>query len=514
MAVGPVGTLVLGKPVGGDDDVGDDREDVAEEGDAPVANAEVMGSDCTVYMCGRIGIHYGIVALLLSAAVHLCSSPGHSFGVAPFVDHWIVDLRVSRGEVSLFWAIATFVCGPLLPFAGATVDRFGVAGTLRRTLPLFGLVLVWMSSLSHKWELSPAIIANRLINADVLPLLAVLNVNKWFVVHRGKAAVLFNFMGTLHSSFPAFATSLIASYGWRGAYARVSALQFSMLLPAAIFLRNSPEVCGLRPDLQRGGDAELEVPRGCLSCRRAGDGESEDNTSWEPSEVFRSFGFWTLIAGVMANCGWTAFAFHMMDICHSFGLPKHAGPSIFIAVSFASLVTGFLTGFFVIDQLREPHRLLAVSNVLNGTALSLVLSMPQHFIAWAIVFGCGNGCSSTVIQVVFAKYFGQAHMGRIQGTVSGAALLMSGIGPLGFGLLSDLLGGVRGYRAAVACFLAANCTTSFAIAVMKRPSRPPSKSSATAPTDVVGSSVCVGAEAGDSRVEEEIAELLEDSGSP
>eukprot|EP00928_Gymnodinium_smaydae_P046445 TRINITY_DN30941_c0_g1_i1.p1 TRINITY_DN30941_c0_g1~~TRINITY_DN30941_c0_g1_i1.p1 ORF type:complete len:541 (-),score=56.78 TRINITY_DN30941_c0_g1_i1:119-1690(-) len=420
------------------------------------------------------GIHYGYIALVLSALVLLASSPGHSFGVASFVDYWISDIGVPRTTVSAFWATATFVCAPLLPFCGALIDKLGVSRTFRCSYPVFGVVLMGMSQITRPWQLCLSIICNRLITADLLPMIANVHLNKWFVAHRGKASVIFNLVGTVMALFPSLASWLIKAYGWRQAYARISMLLYVTLFPAFCFMRESPESCGVLPDCrweqENRVSNELEsggAPKHGADAGNA-DGESE---SWEIRDVLRSCGFWILIAGAMVTTEHAAMAFHMVDITHAMGLPGNSADQIFFILSVSSLASGALAGILV-DRLARPHLVLAASNFVVTIAFIIVLLAPTHYVVWALLLGLNQGFQGSTCSVVFVKYYGQKHIGKITGIVQCFMLLVSGVGPLGFGMMADLFGGLEGYRRCFFALIGLNCVSCAVITCLPRPQHP------------------------------------------
>ena len=133
--------------------------------------------------------------------------------MAPFIDSWIGGVGVSRTKLSLFWASATFIGAPLLPFFGAYIDRHGVSASLRHCLPLFGAPLLGLAIVSQPWQLWVAIVANRVLVADLLLLMASVCVNSWFVGNAGKATALMGLTGPVMACFPGLASWLILGYG-------------------------------------------------------------------------------------------------------------------------------------------------------------------------------------------------------------------------------------------------------------------------------------------------------------
>ena len=72
-------------------------------------------------------IPYGYVVSAMSTVCFAFSSPGQSSTIGIFTDDMIVDLGLSRTELSSLFAAATLCSAALLalPFVGRSLDRFG-----------------------------------------------------------------------------------------------------------------------------------------------------------------------------------------------------------------------------------------------------------------------------------------------------------------------------------------------------------------------------------------------------
>ena len=74
-------------------------------------------------------------------------------------------------------------------------------------------------------------------------------VQRWFVRQRGFAsglAVAGIGLGTL--VMPPIATQLVSAFGWRWAYAVLGIAALAVMIPAALFIEQSPAARGLTPD--------------------------------------------------------------------------------------------------------------------------------------------------------------------------------------------------------------------------------------------------------------------------
>ena len=69
-----------------------------------------------------------------------------------------------------------------------------------------------------------------------------------------------------------------------------------------------------------------------------------------------------------------------------------------------------------------------------------VLSEPWQAFVYGGLIGLALGINMTTNNVIWANYFGRAHLGSIRGMATTAMVISSAIGPLPFGVLSDLMG--------------------------------------------------------------------------
>ena len=95
--------------------------------------------------------YYGWVIVIVGALMLFFSSPGQTFSVSIFIDHYIENFGWSRSQISSFYSIATLISGFSMPFVGKLIDSKGHRKSAVIISFLFVIVLVWMSAIRAPW---------------------------------------------------------------------------------------------------------------------------------------------------------------------------------------------------------------------------------------------------------------------------------------------------------------------------------------------------------------------------
>ncbi|HIC71117.1 MAG TPA: MFS transporter, partial [Alphaproteobacteria bacterium] len=263
---------------------------------------------------------------------------------------------------------------------------------------------------------------------------AVLLVNQWFVVYRGRAIAFMGLGAVLSTAiFPPLARALIDNLGWREAYAVLGILVMSLIVPVSLLvIRNRPEDLSLLPD----GRSQPY-----LDTARQSDSVFQEVSSGSRTPVLRSFTFW-LLALPMAAPGLvsTALVFHQTSIFKEAGLTATLAAGVFVVFSVSAALTS-VAGGFVVERM-SPKLLYGFSMLMLLAALLLAVVMNSAFVAvlYVIIMGVANGSQQIVQGVIWAHYYGRHRLGRIQGTGMTIGICGSAIGPFPLALLHDATG--------------------------------------------------------------------------
>lgn len=394
----------------------------------------------------RSPVFYGWIVLVAAGIGHILTSPGQTYTISIFIDHFMRDLSLSRSLVSALYTLGT-LCGALaLPFVGRQIDRHGPRRMVGVVTALLALACVYMSFVRGAAMLAIGFVLLRMLGQGSLGLVCTNAVNHWWVRRRGTVLGLLGMavsvLGT--GTFPSLSNALIARFGWRTSYALLGALVAAIMLPVGlIFFRRQPEDYGLLPDGQA-PDGSHRTPRNTQVRDHAQKGEGEAEAEWTRREAIRTPAFWILSLGIACvSALGTGLHFHMVSIFDDAGMSAAAAAAAFMPLALTGALVRVSSGMLA-D--RVPVRyLLSVSLV--GLAASLVMAPRLQGTASALLYGIILGATGslqlTVSGVAWARYYGRRHLGSVSGVAMLVSIAGSALGPLPMGLARDMMGSYR-----------------------------------------------------------------------
>src|SRR5690349_15769966 len=203
-------------------------------------------------MSNRPNVFYGWVVVATAAlGLFLGAFPivALSFGV--FFQPFVREFHASRAAVSLAVTIHNLVSAISAVVIGRMADRIGA-----RRLVLPGLVIVATLLISARAigsrlsELYLFYAALGVVGSATTTVPYALVVSRWFDRRRGLALGGMRVgLGVGAVVMPVVAQRLIASFGWRNAFAIVGCAMLTIPLPiVGVLLKDSPAEIGLLPD--------------------------------------------------------------------------------------------------------------------------------------------------------------------------------------------------------------------------------------------------------------------------
>lgn len=376
-------------------------------------------------------IFYGWVIMVVGTIGLIMTSPGQTYAVSIFIDHFIEDLHLSRSLVSTLYTIGTLTGSLALPMIGRQIDRRGARLVVIPVTILFGLACIYMGFVYNALMLGLGFIAIRMLGQGSLSLVSTNVINQWWVRRRGMVmgitGVLMGLLGL--GGFPSLINWLIPIYGWRWTYMLLGLSLLLVMLPlGSLFFRDRPETYGLQPD---GYSSTTDNNLSAIKL-------TEEN--WTLPETIRAPVFWIVAAssGTIAMLT-TGLFFHMVSIFKDNGLGPTAAAAAFVPIAVTTAVVNLGSGV-LID--RFPARfLLMVALVLQSVSLWLALYMPSVELAfvYGMILGTLLGLSRMVNSVIWAQYFGRQHLGSITGVTTTIMVAGSALGPMPFGIARDVL---------------------------------------------------------------------------
>ena len=380
---------------------------------------------------------YAIVAIVFLQSF-VSAAPLWSTGVLSVPMH--DDLGWSRSAI--FAAITVRTLGTAVGglVLGRYLDITGGARILALTGGVFASIgLCLVSVVQEPWQFLLIFgVLGGLLGQGPSSLLLGAVVPKWFIRKRGRA-VATSTMGTGLAAFimPVTMDFLADSVGWRSAWIALGVTTAVLAVLPALLLKTQPEDIGQRPD----GDSALPEP---VVGQTAAVVQRPGELSFTAGEAWRTRTLWLLIAAVVfGSFSPTAYPVNLVQAYVDLGFSTSTAAAAFSGYGLVSFLGRYFWGYLA-DRLHIRQTLLVIASYSCVTvALILVLPGDIALLAGGIA-GLGLGGWVGLNQVVWADYFGRAHLGAISGITRPFITLSSATGPLAIAAIADATGTYSG----------------------------------------------------------------------
>ena len=413
----------------------------------------------------RIPFFYGWVILASATLGMFASGPGQTFSASVFLDPMLEELGWSRTIASGLYTAGSLTAAVLVMFVGRLLDKYGARVMMAVVGTLFGIALVWMSTVNHPIQLYIGYAAIRTLGQGSMVLISTTMVAMWFVRMRGRATAL-TALGSAGGqiSFPLLIHFFVDDFGWRLAWVALAIIVWVIVLPVAIFLiRRSPESVGVLPDGDRPIETSPNEP-GSVSAKAA---SSEGFTL---KQAMHTRSFWLLLyAGSSQSLIGTALVFHLISFFETRGVGDGAAAITLSIMAPLALSSMFISGYLS-DKIPNRY-LLAVSQIGLAVAMLWALTIDADWQAYVFggLLGFSAGFTMTTTAVIWPNYYGRAHIGSIRGIATAGMVAAAALGPLPFGIAFDLAGS---YSTVILVFLAMPITCAISALLAHPPTAP------------------------------------------
>lgn len=365
--------------------------------------------------------YHGWVVLGVAALAMVGTLPARTQGLGLVTEPLLRDLgieRVAYAEVN-FWA--TIVGSAFAIGIGRLLDRLGSRVVLSAVALGLGLVVCGMSRATSLRALALWITLTRGLGQSALSVVSITMVGQWFVRRIDRAMAFYSVVMSVGfmAAFP-LVGSAVQEHGWRAAWLAVGLALIAGLAPLAwLFVRRSPESCGLTPD----GDLAAYGSRGeTAPVEPAG-------ATW--AAALATPAFWVFAVGA-ALYGLVASGIGLFN--ESILAERGFGPEVYyrtlVVTALTALVGNFLGGWLAGRMALERLLAIALAVLAVGlAALPWVVNL-AHVFAWATAMGLGGGLVMVLFFSVWPRAFGRRALGRIQGSAQAITVLASALGPL------------------------------------------------------------------------------------
>jgi len=382
-------------------------------------------------LAGRIPFYYGWLMVPVAVIAQAVTGVGQTYGVSVFNPSLLDSLGISLTALSGTYMIGTLLASLPQSFIGSLMDRFGIKKTMIGVVSLLGGACIFFAQVNSLGTLLLGFFLLRLLGQGGLSLLSGNIAAMWF---REKLGTVTGFISSGFSIsmaiIPAFFLYLINLQGWRTAYTWLGYLVWLIMLPMLLFIfKNNPKEIG--QELDGGAVEKTDIP-----------GQQGNSLySFTPNEARKTPAYWIMMIN---SALWamiiTAVFFNLLSIFGSLGISPGVAAATYTTYAAASLVTQLLLGPAA-DKGSLQFMLLACMALLAAGVAVLTFSVtPVLAHSYAVLIGVSTGLISLVGGTLFARYFGQANLGKLRGGVLTAQVAGSSLGPFITGVIYDLTG--------------------------------------------------------------------------
>jgi OFA family oxalate/formate antiporter-like MFS transporter len=381
--------------------------------------------------------YYGWVIVLVVSIISFAGGVETNPVLGVFQGPMTEEFGWSRVTYTLPMSIGSFVGGVTSLLVGRVMDRRGARLVMTIAIVLMGLTFVLMAAVQAYWQHFILQIIGRTVIASTFFMVVGVVIPKWFVVMRGRAIALANLgqrVGQI--AFPVMAERILLTGSWRtGWWAMGVTVWVIALAPTLLLLKRRPEDMGLLPD---GVDPEAARAQ-AETDRRAGRVLAE--RSFTGRQALRAPAFYLITAAVsIQSFVTTAVHFHWFTYLTGEGVSSAAAVVSLSIAPFVAIPISLVAGVWAERVPVQKVMALSYAIMAGAIALFVVTDTALEAYAFGLAFGVGTGILFTVMQVVWADYFGRESIGVIRGMVAPIHLFGNALGPLVASLFYDVTG--------------------------------------------------------------------------
>jgi len=396
----------------------------------------------------KVPFFYGWVILFAATIGLLASAPGQTMGVSTFTDYLLDNIHINRNQLSTAYMIGTIGSSLLLTYAGKMYDRYGARWVGMIISVILAIVLLLLSQTDRIIKLfikdsgTPIYIgfavavlvilffALRFSGQGVLTMVSRNMLMKWFVAKRGLVNGISSvFVAIGFSLAPLTFDMLIQGTSWRSAWLIMAVgIGVFFTIFAWLFFRDNPEDLNLVPD----GFKHENKKRSVII---------KPFKQFTLSEAKKTPAFWlfSLPLGIYALYI-TGFTFHLVSIFENVNLSRDKALAVFIPSSVISVVVS-LVGGYISDKIRLKY-LLYINLAAQILAMFCLSRLNDGIYYFGFIAGnwIVSGLYNVLMAVVWPRFYGREHLGRITGFVMSIIVFSSALGPIIFSLSSSTFG--------------------------------------------------------------------------
>ena len=341
------------------------------------------------------------------------------------------DFGWSRSEVAAAISIGGLVAGVVVPVTGVVLDRWGGRWVIVGSGLVMAVCALALSQMSALWHLLLFYSLGRAVAVGAMSPAGFVATANWFVRRRAAVAGIVAVGPRVGMAlFPLVVALAIEVFGgWRAGWVALAAIAVAIVVPSLLFMRRRPEDLGLRPD----GDpapVDLEgLPAALLE------------RDFTLGEAVRTRAYWLVgsSVAVMMFCG-GAINFHQIPHLVDQGLPRTEAALVVTVFSGVGAVGAVAGGLLAQRITMRWSMALALAGMSASILLLMNAATLTAALTYAVVYGSVFGVQVSLMQVVYADYFGRRALGKIRGSFEPVQMLTNAAGPYAVGVWFDRVG--------------------------------------------------------------------------
>ncbi len=350
-----------------------------------------------------------------------------TFGV--FLKPLTVAFGWTRSQVSLAFTLTALTVACCSPLIGRLLDRFPARRVIIPCTVIYALAFASLSLLTHSLvHFFGIFVLMGVIGNGTTQLGYARVVSAWFNETRGRAlAAVMTGSAAGSMIFPPFAQWLISAYGWRLAYAALSALILVLGVPLTALFLQEPARLEPAPVQGEAGARPPGILRDLLS-----------------SPFLLLCG--ALVLFSVATNGLTA---HLPPLLTDKGFPAQQAAAVLSVAGFSTLLSRLGAGYFLDRFLASRVAALLFVVCAGGFLVVTYSRSPLLAGVGAALVGIGLGAESDAVPYLLTRHFGLARFGELYAYTWSAYAVAGAAGPFVMGETFDRTGS---YRASMLVF--------------------------------------------------------------
>lgn len=331
------------------------------------------------------------------------------------------ELGVSRAALSFIFSIARLEGGIEAPLAGWAIDRLGprLPTVIGITVGSLGFIILataqsyWAYAVIYLLLISPS---SNIAGAHAMHAVA----NLWFVRYRTRVLSFFSAsirLGTAAST--PIITFIVLNHGWRDGAVFAALVTLIVTLPAALFIRRTPESMGLLPDGGRIGEVSSEQ----------GHSKAETTATRELSadftfkEALHTPAYWIIAFSTMVRLSLNqGVRVHIIAIFVWKGLGEQAGANLLALLAFTAVPLILMFGWLGDRFNKAP--LLLIGHVGTVAAMLVVVNFSGIFplLVFALLMALGES-TAPVNHSIIGEYYGRKAFATLNGLLQTVGMI-------------------------------------------------------------------------------------------